>query len=198
MWHGTADTVVKPSNAEHIINQWVNVQGLQREPSELEHGARYMRRVWSDRNGEPQLEAFSVAGMAHGVPLATTGQDACGTVGPFFIDAGISATNRIIRFWELERELGEFATAKESRSGAIVGAFALKDANTRGPSSGPEQDADAAQTIGSILNPGEVIAAAFKAAGLPSPDNREGPAGAKVDPASIIAAALKAAGLSRP
>ena len=40
VWHGTADAVVKPSNAEHIVSQWIHVQSLQREPSELKHGAR--------------------------------------------------------------------------------------------------------------------------------------------------------------
>jgi hypothetical protein len=28
VWHGTADAVVKQSNAEHIVNQWLSVQGL--------------------------------------------------------------------------------------------------------------------------------------------------------------------------
>jgi feruloyl esterase len=196
VWHGTADAVVKPSNAEHILSQWINVQGLQREPSELEHGARYTRRVWSDKNGEPQLEAFSVAGMGHGVPLATKGPAACGAVGPFFLDAGVSSTYRILRFWELGDEI-ELAEASDIRGNAVKGAPALQDLSATGRSSETEQDASAARTMGSIFNPGEVIAAAFKAAGLPPPVFGEAPARGKVDPAAIIAAALKAAGLSR-
>ena len=196
VWHGSADAVVKPSNAEHIVNQWINVQGLQREPSELEDGARYTRRVWTKSNGDPQLEAFTIPGMAHGVPLATTGQDAGGAVGPFFIDAGVSATNRILRFWELEGEVGELAATAVVRRSAAANAPALCASNAAGRAFEAEQAANTAQT-GSIFSPGEVIAAAFKAAGLPPPGPRVGPEGAKVDPAAIIAAALKAAGLSR-
>jgi feruloyl esterase len=197
VWHGTADAVVKPSNAEHILSQWINVQGLHREPSELKHGARYTRRVWTDKNGEPQLEAFSVAGMGHGVPLATRGPDACGAVGPFFLDAGVSATNRILRFWELGSEIEERADAADMPSTAAVSAPALQVSSATVRSSDAEADTGAAPTMGANFNPGQVIAAAFKAAGLPPPVSREGPAGAKVDPAAIIAAALKAAGLSR-
>jgi hypothetical protein len=197
VWHGTADAVVKPSNAEHILSQWINVQGLQREPSELEHGARYTRRVWTDKNGEPQLEAFLVAGMGHGVPLATRGQDACGAVGPFFLDAGVSATNRILRFWDLGGDIVELPDAPDIANTVVMSAPALQASSATWKSSEAEQDASAARTMGSTVNAGEVIAAAFRAAGLPPPVTRKGPAGAKVDPAAIIAAALKAAGLSR-
>jgi poly(hydroxyalkanoate) depolymerase family esterase len=196
VWHGSADAVVKPSNAEHIVSQWLNVQGLQREPSELEHGARYTRRVWNDSHGEPQLEAYSVAGMGHGVPLATTGEDACGAVGPFFLEAGVSATSRIARFWELEGVIREHTSATKVASGPVVSEPAVYASTTSGRSGEVEQEADSAQTRGSLFNPGEVIAAAFKAAGLPPPVPA-GQASANVDPASIIAAALKAAGLSR-
>jgi hypothetical protein len=197
VWHGTADAVVKPSNAEHILSQWINVQGLHRESSELEHGARYTRRVWADENGDPQLEALSIVGMGHGVPLATTGKDACGAVGPFFLDAGVSATNRILRFWGLASEIDELADAADIQSSDVPRATALQVSSATGRSSDAEQDASAAQTMGSTFNPNEVIAAAFKAAGLATPDSRAGSAAAKVDPAAIIAAALKAAGLSR-
>jgi hypothetical protein len=173
------------------------VQGLQREPSELENGTRYARRVWTDKNGEPQLEAFSVIGMGHGVPLATTGQDTCGALGPFFLDAGVSATNRILRFWELGGEIDERADASDIPSSDVMRATAQHASGAIGVSSNAEEDASAAQTMGSNFNPGEIIAAAFKAAGLSPPVSREGQAGAKVDPAAIIAAAFKAAGLSR-
>jgi hypothetical protein len=193
VWHGSADAIVKPSNGEHIVSQWLNVQGLQREPSELEQGARHTRRVWNDRNGEPLLEAFSVAGMGHGVPLGTTGRDSCGVVGPFFLDAGISATRHIARFWELE---GEFTgKTAEAETGAVVGVPAAYESETSGRYHGAEEGA-ATYSSPAAISPAEVIAAAFKAAGLPPPVS-SGQASANVDPASIIASALKAAGLSR-
>ena len=45
------------------------------------------------------------------------------------------------------------------------------------------------------VNPNEVIAAAFKAAGLPDPA-KTSPDATRVEPGPIIAAALKAAGLA--
>jgi hypothetical protein len=60
----------------------------------------HKRRVWNDANGHALIEAFSVTGMAHGVPLASaTTEDSCGTAGAFFLEAGISSTHRIADFW---------------------------------------------------------------------------------------------------
>ncbi len=76
VWHGTADPIVRPSNSEHIVRQWIDVHGLEAEPSTTESiGGHTIRRVWNDADGEAQVEAFLVAGMAHGVPLATTQGD---------------------------------------------------------------------------------------------------------------------------
>ena len=52
VWHGTADTVVRPSNADHIIRQWLDVQKLPERPSGEEQIGRHTRRVWKDANGE--------------------------------------------------------------------------------------------------------------------------------------------------
>lgn len=194
VWHGTADTIVKPSNAEHVVSQWLNVQGLQREPSQLEQGAGYTRRVWANTHGQPVLEFFTVTGMGHGVPLTTTGHDACGHVGPFFLDAGISATSHIARFWDLESKT--YRAAQAAYGGAVHSAPAQYASSAGGKSA--NADADAALSMRSPFNPNEVIGAAFKAAGLPPPHTPGAPASVKVDPAAVIAAALRAAGLSRP
>jgi hypothetical protein len=54
------------------------------------------------------IEAFSISGMAHGVPLATTtGGESCGAAGAFFLDVGISSTHHIARFWRLHESLVE-------------------------------------------------------------------------------------------
>jgi feruloyl esterase len=52
VWHGTSDSIVKPSNGEDIIRQWINVHGLSDSPSYQELTGSQMRRVWSDANGE--------------------------------------------------------------------------------------------------------------------------------------------------
>ena len=69
VWHGTRDPIVRPSNGEDLIRQWTNVHGLSDTCSYQELIGSHMRRVWNDANGEPLIEALSITGMAHGVPL---------------------------------------------------------------------------------------------------------------------------------
>jgi hypothetical protein len=57
------------------------------------------------------IEAFSINGMAHGVPLATTAEESCGSGGAFFLDVGISSTHHIARFWRLHESLVEVPRA---------------------------------------------------------------------------------------
>jgi poly(hydroxyalkanoate) depolymerase family esterase len=116
VWHGTADTVVRPSNADHIVRQWLDVQRVGERSSGEEQIGRHTRRVWKNANGESQLEAYSIAGMGHGVPLATAGEGSCGLVGPFFLETGISSTVLIARSWGLDTvPAAECADAAGSR-----------------------------------------------------------------------------------
>jgi poly(hydroxyalkanoate) depolymerase family esterase len=172
IWHGTADQIVRPGNADLIARQWADVHGIASEPSfEGLHG-RHARRLWNDADGNTLIESFAIDGMAHGVPLDTSaGNAAFGSPGPFFLDADISSTQHIARFWGL----GEV-------DGATVQTELPADGVERGPHvPRAERPNDA----------GEVIAAAFKAAGLPlggmNPNSHS----------QIIEAALKAAGLKR-
>src|SRR5262245_30048203 len=107
VWHGTSDPIVKPSNGEDIIRQWTNVHGLSDSPSHQELIGSHTRRTWSDANGKALIEAFFISGMAHGVPLATTKEESCGSAGAFFLDVGISSTHHIARFFRLNESLVE-------------------------------------------------------------------------------------------
>ncbi|MBV8823922.1 MAG: PHB depolymerase family esterase [Hyphomicrobiales bacterium] len=182
VWHGAGDPIVKPSNCEDIIRQWTNVHGLSDSPSYRESIGSHSRRVWSDAKGNALIEAVSIAGMAHGVPLATaTGAESCGAAGAFFLDVGISSTHQITRFWGLEESLGE-----QPRTAAPA----------------PQVSAEASVAEGEerqshAPDPNDVIAAAFKAAGLSVPPQTSSGATRRADPGSIIAAALKAAGLAQ-
>src|ERR1700685_2509334 len=103
VWHGTADPIVKPSNAESIVSQWIDVHGLEAAFSYEKSSGSYTRKVWTDANGDALIEAFSVSGMAHGVPLGSAmGDEFCGSPGAFFLNAGISSTHHIARFWRLD------------------------------------------------------------------------------------------------
>src|SRR6266550_5393032 len=112
VWHGTSDPIVKPFNCEDIIRQWTNVHGLSDSPSYQESIGSYTRRIWNDAKGKALIEAFSISGMAHGVPLATTTDgESCGAAGAFFLDVGISSTHHIARFWRLHESLVEITRA---------------------------------------------------------------------------------------
>src|SRR5438067_11456911 len=112
VWHGTSDPIVNSSNSEDVIRQWTNVHGLSDSPSYQEFIGSHMRRIWSDANGKALVEAFSISGMAHGVPLATTtGGESCGAAGAFFLDVGISSTHHIASFWRLHESVVEMPHA---------------------------------------------------------------------------------------
>jgi poly(hydroxyalkanoate) depolymerase family esterase len=205
VWHGTSDPIVKPFNGEDIIRQWTNVHGLSNSPSYQELIGSHTRRIWNNANGEAVIEAFSINGMAHGVPLATTtGGESSGTAGAFFLDVGISSTHHIARFWRLHESLVEMPRAAGSVSAPIQiptdgRAFVIAGAAAEGSHSSAEAslaECEERQTR-YPLDPNVVIAAAFKAAGLPVPEIPTAPPGAtpRVAPGPIIAAALKAAGL---
>jgi poly(hydroxyalkanoate) depolymerase family esterase len=153
IWHGTVDPIVKPSNSEDIIQQWANVHGIPATPSYEEFIGSHRRRVWSGADGEALIEAFSINGMGHGVPLAMTmGEDNCGAVGTFFLDAGISSIHHIARFWRMGEDLAEMprvpATALEphqirAEGNAVVtaGQAACSPSNSEETSFNPEQEA---------------------------------------------------------
>jgi poly(hydroxyalkanoate) depolymerase family esterase len=206
VWHGTSDPIVKPSNAEDIIRQWASVHGLSESPAYQERIGSHTLRVWNNSNGEPLIEAFSLSDMAHGVPLATTGRQNCGNAGAFFLDAGISSTHHIARFWGLDDlavEMPHAVAAAPERSHIPPGRMlAIAEASNKALQKLPQAphyhhaEKEEQQTH-YRLDPNAVISAAFKAAGLPEPDF---PAAApderpRVAPGPIIAAAFKAAGL---
>ena len=101
VWHGTSDQTVHPANSEAIVRQWRVVHGLGEAPSHTELVDDYPRRVWCDPNGRALVEMYSITGMGHGTPLATSGSDGCGASGPHMLEANISSTRRIAEFWGL-------------------------------------------------------------------------------------------------
>ena len=206
VWHGSADPIVRPSNAEAIVGQWTNVHGLSRSPSHKETLAGHKRPVWNDFDGNTVVEALSIGGMAHGVPLATgKGDRSCGAPGPFFLDVGISSTHHIAKFWGLANVAAKALSSatREAHSAPSGGARPLEVEVIARVSGAAAEAMDAPFELQENhrtrrpLDPNVVIAAAFRAAGLPSPENTIQPPGSPVAPGPIIEAALKGAGLTR-
>ena len=89
IWQGQADRVVNPENADNLQVQWVALHGLGAAPTQdLAPRPGLRRRVWRDA-----VELWTVAGMAHGFPVAQPSAE------PFVLESGIDATAAIARFW---------------------------------------------------------------------------------------------------
>lgn len=101
VWHGSADGVVGPGNAEAIVSQWRDVHALSDLPSDVDQIDNVPHRSWRGSDGRVLVEDYIVPGMSHGVPLKTTGAGAYGSCAPFMLDVGISSTLRIAQFWEI-------------------------------------------------------------------------------------------------
>ena len=101
VWHGDADATVAPANGEAIVGQWRTLHGATVTPDRVETIAGHRRRVWLDGEGREAIEHVEVAGMGHGTPLATKGEDGCGLAGPHMLEAGISSTRYLAERWRL-------------------------------------------------------------------------------------------------
>jgi poly(3-hydroxybutyrate) depolymerase len=64
IWHGSADTVVNPVNAEEEILQWTNVHGIAANATgaDIVKGAY---RTFRDGSGGAIVEAYTIPGMNH-------------------------------------------------------------------------------------------------------------------------------------
>lgn len=113
VWHGNSDATVDAVNATMIVDQWRELHGVD-EPNTAERVAGNVHRTWRDAAGRAVIEEYLVAGMGHGTPLATHGDEACGTPGAHMLDAGISSTYRIAAAWGIVPAVAPTRPAKAS------------------------------------------------------------------------------------
>ena len=101
VWHGTHDTTVDRKNARAVVDQWRELHGVARNPCKADviHGHRHY--VWCDSAAREVIEEYHVRGLGHGTPLSTREPHTGGVVGPHMLEAGISSTRQILRFWGL-------------------------------------------------------------------------------------------------
>ncbi len=100
VWHGTADYVVNPKNADDILKQWTHVHGLPAEPHHEHEFSGQQRRVWRNVSGEDVIESITISGMGHGIPLhADNDGERFGNVSAFHFDVGLSAGASVAKFW---------------------------------------------------------------------------------------------------
>ncbi len=101
IWHGTADATVSHDNAQAIIDQWRPLHGARMAPEYVEAIGAHARRAWTDASGREVIEEYTIHGMGHGTPLDTLSEDGCGVSGAYMLEANISSTQFICRFWGL-------------------------------------------------------------------------------------------------
>jgi len=101
IWHGDDDATVSVANADLVVAQWRGLHGVSAKPSAIETVDGHPRCVWRNAEGREVIEEYRIAGLGHGTPLSTSGDDACGVAGSFMLEAGISSTRHIARFWGL-------------------------------------------------------------------------------------------------
>jgi poly(hydroxyalkanoate) depolymerase family esterase len=107
IWHGDADRTVHVQNAHDLAQQWVALQGLPIAPHRVEPLAHGTRSTWRSAGGEPLVELNIVRGLGHGAPLSMKRAGDVGKAGPFLLEAGISSSLEIVRFWKIDEGRGE-------------------------------------------------------------------------------------------
>lgn len=125
IWHGSSDRTVHSSNAQDLVDQWRALHEVGKRPTRTEEVDGYPHRVWCNAEGREVIEEYVITGMGHGAPLSTADQHSNEVAGPYMLEAGISSTRRICRFWGLADEVASrreelFGPAKEGPSAAAA------------------------------------------------------------------------------
>lgn len=136
IWHGDADHTVSDANVDILLDQWRPLHGARDAPDHVGTLDGHRRRVWRDAAGRDAIEVIDIAGLGHGTPLGTGGEDGLGAAGPFMLEAGISSTRHIAAFW-----------------GIAEGVRTASPRPARAPSPAPAPEPQAAQDpIGRIID----------------------------------------------
>ncbi|MEE1941314.1 PHB depolymerase family esterase [Streptomyces sp. TRM 70361] len=70
VWHGTNDTLVPFQLLEETTKQWTNVFGLGQTPTSTDRPQpSWNRQRFADQNGTVRVEAISVSGAGHSLPM---------------------------------------------------------------------------------------------------------------------------------
>ncbi|MBC6981711.1 PHB depolymerase family esterase [Caulobacter sp. 17J80-11] len=113
VWHGSADTTVKPRAATDTARQWAAAHGLASEPDETHALSGRTRAVWrGPGSDEVLIELNLIQGLGHGTPLATGAPEGVGAAGAFMLEAGVSSSREIARFWDLPETASPVAASE--------------------------------------------------------------------------------------
>jgi poly(hydroxyalkanoate) depolymerase family esterase len=187
VWHGSADRTVYPANANEIVKQWLDVHCLPLEPMSEGLVDGYPRQVWWDQDGETVVESYTITDMAHGTPLGVAENDKrYGAQGAFLIEAGISSSYHIAKFFGLTGWIRQPKTAEPKLAVADSPSAKLIPMVSPIPSMLP----DLAKMLRPLVTPAPRPE--------PKPEPKRKPERRVIDVAAVITRALTAAGLMKP
>ena len=132
VWHGSADRVVHPDNADEIVKQWLDLHRL--PPAPMSEGIvdGHPRKVWWNAEGETIVESYTITDMAHGTPLGLVDDEQYfGAQGAFMIEAGISSSYHIAKFFGLTEWIRDAIDTKAEAAGAKSSKEAAKPERKR-------------------------------------------------------------------
>jgi poly(hydroxyalkanoate) depolymerase family esterase len=106
VWHGSADRIVNPTNAGEIVKQWLDVHHLPDVPMSECIVDGYPRKVWWNTDGDTLVESYEITDMGHGTPLGRAEDErSYGEPGGYMLDAGISSSHHIAKFFRLTHSI---------------------------------------------------------------------------------------------
>jgi poly(hydroxyalkanoate) depolymerase family esterase len=185
VWHGSADRTVNPGNTNEIVTQWLDVHHLPLAPMSEGTVNGYPHQVWWDGEGDTIVESFTITDMAHGTPLGLADNDErYGVQGAFLIEAGISSSYHIAKFFGLTswiREQKKSVAKKASADSPSAKLIPLVSPIPAQTSSMPD--------LSKVLWPQAPLP--------PRPVVKRKPRHRAIDVGSMITRALTAAGLRR-
>jgi poly(hydroxyalkanoate) depolymerase family esterase len=172
VWHGSADRTVNPGNANEIVKQWLDLHDLPLVPMSETNVDGYPRQAWWNAAGETIVESYAITDMAHGTPLGIADNDQrYGLEGAFLIEAGISSSYHIAKFFGLTDWIRAEAPAKKADAKPVLSpaphlARSIRAAVAEPQSSTKKTKPKAKPKAKRSLDLGAVITRALTAAGL--------------------------------
>jgi poly(hydroxyalkanoate) depolymerase family esterase len=138
IWHGSADPLLVPTNLNDQLYQWVDVAGADDRPDSVDFVDGQARYRYDTRAGTPLIETYMVRGLGHAIAVSPDSRERrCGSLSPFFEDAGICAAYWIADWFGLVE--GSDSTHAQRRA-IGAGATTGRDSRTPHPQSSARAD----------------------------------------------------------
>jgi hypothetical protein len=155
----------------------------------------YPRQVWWNTDGETVVESYTITDMAHGTPLGIAdNEQRYGAQGAFLIEAGISSSYHIAKFFGLTEWIREAKTEKAEAKPAVTKAAKPQRKPVAKPAAKPVAAAPAIPPV-SMPDLAEVLWPLTTLRARPEP--KDEPRRRGIDVSAVITRALTAAGLMK-